>query len=115
MAESCCAVRTKAIYGTPPPIQLRHDSIDGNGVAMAETAPFSAERLTPPLYHQQLVALLKAREPELWQWASSARAEEDHTQQVRAHLLKHTYRLDEQGHGDVVRSAAAVAERLGIV
>lgn len=82
---------------------------------MVETAAFSAERLTPPLYHQQLVALLKAREPELWQWASSARAEEDHTQQVRAHLLKHTYRLDEQGHGDVVRSAAAVAERLGIV
>jgi Zn-dependent protease with chaperone function len=81
--------------------------------SMAETA-LSAERLTPPPYHQRLVSLLKAREPELWQWASSARAEEDHAQQVRGHLLKHTYRLDAQGHGDVIGSAAGVAERLGI-
>lgn len=82
---------------------------------MAETAAFPAERLTPPPYHRRLVALLKAREPELWQWASSARAAEDHTQQVRAHLLKHTYRLDEQGHAEAIRSAASVAGRLGVV
>ena len=81
---------------------------------MDETAAFTAERLVPPPYHRQLVALLKVREPELWQWASSARAEEDYVQQVRDHLLKHTYRLDEQGHGDIIRSAIEVAARLEI-
>lgn len=81
---------------------------------MADTSAFSSQRLTAPVYHQQLVALLKSSEPQLWQWASSAQAERDHAQQVRTHLLKQTYRLDEQGHAAALRQAAAVAARLEI-
>lgn len=57
--------------------------------------------LHPLPYHQQLRDYLKTREAELWRWFASAESEADSANQVRMELLKHTYRLDRDGHGEL--------------
>src|SRR3954467_13302834 len=61
-----------------------------------------------------MVAYLKEKEPELWSWASSAEVREEYAEEIRTGLLKSNYRLDVEGHPDVVERCATVAERLEV-
>ncbi|WP_317203610.1 M48 family metalloprotease [Janthinobacterium sp.] len=70
--------------------------------------------LAPLPYHLAIVAALRADEPEVWAWAASARARGEYAEQVRADLLKESYRLDADAHAEVHRCAAAAAARLGL-
>jgi hypothetical protein len=88
---------------------------------MDETRPVAAGTSAPPLaallampYHDEVVALLRQREPEAWAWASSASARNDRAQEVRAFLLQHTYRLDADAHPQLHACCAAAAARLGV-
>jgi hypothetical protein len=77
-------------------------------------APPPALILAPLLYHREVVAYLKAAEPELWEWASSAAVQNEQAEQVRTELLKANYRLDAAGHPELVQRTAVVAQRLGV-
>lgn len=70
--------------------------------------------LEPLPYHRAVVSHLSEAEPEVWQWASSVRAQQDHADQVREQLLRHTYRLGEQSHATAHTAATQAAQRLGL-
>ena len=70
--------------------------------------------LQPPAYHRELRDYLRASERELWNWFSSAKAQENYAENLRLELLKTTYRLDTSGHGALYESAQEVARRLGL-
>jgi hypothetical protein len=73
----------------------------------------------PPLsalpYHRAAVQFLKTREPELWAWASSAPVRGAAIEAMRTEMLKSNYRLDAEGHPELVERCALVTQRLGIV
>ncbi len=69
-------------------------------------------RLAPLPYHDAVVRYLQAEEPEVWQWAGSAQARQEHVQAVRSDLLKHTYRLDRDGHPELHARCDAAVQRL---
>ncbi|WP_455924658.1 M48 family metalloprotease [Pseudomonas putida] len=70
--------------------------------------------LTPLPYHQQVVDYLKSREPAVWNWASSLSVQQDHAQQVRAQLLRDTYRLGPDTHAQAYQACESALQRLGI-
>lgn len=90
MDETSAAV---AVLGTPAPV-------------------LGALRAMP--YHEEIVALLRAGEPEAWAWAGSAAARSDRADEVRAFLLQHTYRLDADAHPKLHACCEAAAGRLGV-
>ena len=57
------------------------------------TPALDISSLTPLPYHQRVVDYLKAHEPVVWEWASSLGVQQEHAQDVRAQLLRDTYRL----------------------
>ena len=65
-------------------------------------------------YHQDVVAHLKATEPEVWAWASSLNVLEQHVRDTRSMLLRETYRLTNYGHLKAYATAERVLERLEI-
>lgn len=73
-----------------------------------------ARMLEPLPYHRAVVRHLHEVEPEVWQWASSVRAQRDHADHVREQLLRHTYRLSEQSHTVAHAAATMAAQRLGL-
>jgi len=81
---------------------------------MADDIPNSLPRLSPLPYHDDIVRCLRSEEPEVWQWASSAQAREEHASTVRKELLKETYRLDADAHPELHRHCSAAAQRLGL-
>lgn len=70
--------------------------------------------LAPLPYHQDVVRYLQDEEPEVWRWACSASAQDEHAKLVRAELLRQTYRLDEEAHPALHASARVAAKRLGL-
>jgi predicted SprT family Zn-dependent metalloprotease len=72
------------------------------------------EDLTPLPYQQALAAHLQANEPEVWRWAASAEAREEHAAAVRADLLRNSYRLDADAHPELHAHCNAAVQRLGI-
>ncbi|HKS38502.1 MAG TPA: M48 family metalloprotease [Verrucomicrobiae bacterium] len=68
--------------------------------------------LTPLPYHVEVRDYLKAQEPDLWNWFSSAQAQADYTESLRLELLKSTYRLDPESHPDLYRDAEQVKAAL---
>ena len=70
--------------------------------------------LAPLPYHEQVVRYLRTEEPDVWRWACSAQAREEHAADVRATLLKETYRLDAQAHPELNARCAAAVAALGI-
>lgn len=72
------------------------------------------EDLTPLPYQQALAAHLHVHEPEVWRWAASAEAREEHAAAVRAELLRNSYRLDATAHPDLHAHARLAAQRLGV-
>lgn len=70
--------------------------------------------LTPLPYHQQVVNYLKTSEPAVWSWASSLGVQQEHAQEVRAQLLRDTYRLNPQTHPDAYQACETALQRLDI-
>jgi hypothetical protein len=70
--------------------------------------------LQPLPYHAQVVEYLKRHEPDVWSWAGTQKARAEHIEEVRAHLLRDTYRLDVDAHPEVHASLTAAMQRLGI-
>jgi len=70
--------------------------------------------LTPLPYHQQVVDYLKTREPAVWSWASSLVVQQEHAQDVRAQLLRDTYRLSPDSHPDAYHACATALQQLQI-
>ncbi len=69
--------------------------------------------LQPLVYHRDLVAFLKAREPELWGWMSAAQIASQ-SAAVRNELLRSTYRVDADAHPEIVGPAVIAAKALGV-
>ncbi|KPZ10131.1 Uncharacterized protein ALO40_04342 [Pseudomonas syringae pv. viburni] len=70
--------------------------------------------LTPLPYHQQVVDYLKTSEPAVWNWASSLGVRQEHAQDVRAQLLRDTYRLSPETHPDAYQACETALRRLHI-
>jgi len=70
--------------------------------------------LEPLPYHRDIVQYFRDHEPEVWAWSASQAAREDHAHEVRATLLRETYRLDPNGHPEVHADCAAVMKAFGL-
>jgi len=70
--------------------------------------------LTPLPYHQQVVDYLKTSEPAVWAWASSLGVQQEHAQDVRAQLLRDTYRLSPETHPQAYQACETALQRLQI-
>ncbi|MET3495051.1 SprT-like domain-containing protein [Variovorax boronicumulans] len=82
---------------------------------MVDTPPaVRLEDLAPLPYQQALAAHLQANEPEVWRWAASAEAREEHAAAVRADLLRNSYRLDADAHPELHAHCNVAAQRLGL-
>ena len=81
---------------------------------MPADSPSPLTLLLPLPYQRDVVDHLKATEPELWQWASSAKVRAEMADGVRMELLKSNYRLDADGHPDLVTRCATVSQSLGV-
>jgi len=71
-------------------------------------------RIDPLSYHLELVDYLKSHEPEVWAWASSQTIRDEHVEQVRANLLRDTYRLEADAHPEVYASLRLSMQRLEV-
>ena len=72
------------------------------------------EMLVPLSYHREVVDYLRAAEPEVWAWANSLGVQEKHAQEIRANLLRETYRLSPEGHPQAYALCDAARQRLGL-
>ncbi len=72
------------------------------------------DALRPLPYHQRLVEYLKLAEPEVWGWASSFAVQEQHVRDVRADLLRETYRLTAESHPAAYAALAVAVAKLEI-
>lgn len=70
--------------------------------------------LTPLPYHQQVVDYLKRHEPAVWTWASSLVVQQEHAQDMRAQLLRDTYRLTAQSHPQAHQACVTALKRLDL-
>ena len=70
--------------------------------------------LAPLPYHREVVDYLRTEEPDVWRWACSAQAREEHAAAVRGDLLRQTYRLDADAHPELHACCEAAARGLGL-
>jgi hypothetical protein len=73
-----------------------------------------SRNLEPLPYQRQVVEYLKKEEPEIWAWASSINVQEQHIAEVKASLLKETYRLDSNIYSGPYTLLNQAREALGI-
>lgn len=64
--------------------------------------------LEPLAYHKAIAEYLRKHEAEVWAWTVSHAVRNEQAQEVRAALLRETYRLDPSAHADVHADCAAV-------
>ncbi|MBT0963446.1 M48 family metalloprotease [Denitromonas iodatirespirans] len=70
--------------------------------------------LLPLTYHTKVVDYLRRHEPEVWRWAAERTVRAEQLESLRAELLRDTYRIDAQVHGDVHAALTTAMSRLGI-
>lgn len=70
--------------------------------------------LEPLAYHRAVVEHLRENEPEIWRWAASQQTREEQAGEMRALLLRQTYRLDAEAHPEVHEDCRAVLAKLGL-
>lgn len=70
--------------------------------------------LEPLPYHRAIVRYFREYEPEVWAWTSAQALQGDQAREVRATLLRETYRLDSAAHPEVHADCTAVMQTLGI-
>jgi hypothetical protein len=83
-----------------------HPSISSDSAAASP----SGRSLEPLRYQQAVADCLQQQSPDLWEWFSSNRVQRENVEAVRLDLLKRTYRLEADRHGelyDLARQAAA--------
>ncbi len=71
-------------------------------------------RLTPLDYHQQIVAHLQTREQKVWAWGTSQKVRDEHNEEMRTTMLRETYRLEPEAHGDIHAACQSAMASLGI-
>lgn len=79
-----------------------------------DSTPSGSSRLHPLPYHLQVVEFLKRNEPEVWSWASSQKTRSEHIEEVRAGLLRNTYRLEASAHPEVHAALQHAMQQLDI-
>jgi hypothetical protein len=87
--------------------------------ADAETPNSSTlETAAPPLqplpYHLAVREHLQENHPDVWQWFTSGEFREQAADTIRLDLLKSTYRLEREPHGDLYALADKALETLGL-
>lgn len=70
--------------------------------------------LEPLAYHRAVVEHLRENEPEIWRWAASQQTREEQAGEMRALLLRQTYRLDAEAHPEIYEDCRAVLGKLGL-
>lgn len=70
--------------------------------------------LGPLPYHLAVVEHLKRTEAEVWDWAASFEVQAQHVQEMRAGLLRETYRLTPESHPEPYAACAAAMAKLEI-
>ncbi len=70
--------------------------------------------LAPLHYHHEVVAYLRQHEPDIWTWAASLGAQEQHARETRDQLLRDSYRLTPESHPLPYRLCALAMRRLGM-
>ena len=78
------------------------------------TLTLDISNLTPLPYHQHVVDYLKTSEPAVWSWASSLGVQQEHAQDVRAQLLRDTYRLSPETHPQAYQACETALQQLQI-
>ncbi|CAN0644887.1 hypothetical protein L810_5801 [Burkholderia sp. AU4i] len=71
--------------------------------------------LAPLVYHEAVADYLCRHEPDVWRWTDERETYTEQLESLRASLLRETYRIDADAHGDVHAALALAMERLGIV
>ncbi|CAI8703049.1 MULTISPECIES: hydrolase [Burkholderia] len=71
--------------------------------------------LAPLAYHEAVADYLQRHEPDVWRWTGERTTLAEQRESLRASLLRETYRIDADAHGDVHGALALAMERLGIV
>ncbi len=72
------------------------------------------DRLTPLPYHQQIVAHLQTLEKKVWAWGTSQKVRDEHNTEMRTTMLRETYRLDPESHGEIHAACQRAMTSLGI-
>lgn len=78
------------------------------------TTPATINGLKPLPYQSEVLAYLQDEEPDVWAWASSLSVQEQHSNEVRAQLLRDTYRLTTATHAQTYELCQLALERLQI-
>jgi len=71
--------------------------------------------LAPLAYHEAVADYLRRHEPDVWRWTGERATHVEQLESLRASLLRETYRIDADAHGDVHAALALAMERLGII
>lgn len=74
----------------------------------------AAANLRATSYLRTLAGLLRETEQELWSFFASATAADDLVEETERSLLRSAYRLDEDGHAELLAAATAAAARVGV-
>ncbi|SFS11831.1 M48 family metalloprotease [Sphingomonas jatrophae] len=74
----------------------------------------SDEALQPLRYHKDLVDYLRTAEPAVWDWSQSVDMRRSQADEVRAAMLRETYRLEPEGHAAAFAACRTAMERLAI-
>jgi hypothetical protein len=68
--------------------------------------------LAPLAYHRDVTAWLREAEPEIWTWARSRAVEDQQIEDMRATMLRNSYRLEPESHPDVHAACRAAMASL---
>lgn len=74
----------------------------------------SKPALEPLEYHRAIIQHLREHEPEVWAWTASHTRRDDQARELRAALLRETYRLDAAAHSGVHDDCVTVMAALGL-
>lgn len=80
---------------------------------MTTTVP-DLSALTPLPYHLALADYLRQHEADVWRWAAARTASLDQRDELRAMLLRGTYRIEREAHPDIHAALSLALDRLGI-
>jgi hypothetical protein len=70
--------------------------------------------LKPLDYHFAVVDYLRSYEPEVWKWTGERSTHAEQLESLRAALLRDTYRIDAEAHGEIHSALSQAMARLGI-
>lgn len=81
---------------------------------VTDNSPPNPSRLEPLSYHRKVVAHLRQSEAEVWSWAASQAARDEHYEAMRKSMLRETYRLDAGAHPQIHQACRAAMDALGL-